>query len=41
MIEIAIGMVESSRVLNDVQKRDILYNNAARFFRIDEQGRIN
>ena len=41
MIEIAIGMVESSRVLNDEQKRDILYNNAARFFRIDEQGKIN
>jgi predicted TIM-barrel fold metal-dependent hydrolase len=41
MIEIAIGMVESSRVLNDAQKRDLLYNNAARFFRIDEHGRIN
>lgn len=40
MIEIAIGMVESSRVLNDVQKRDLLYNNAARFFRIDKNGRI-
>jgi len=33
-------MVESSRVLNDVQKRDLLYNNAARFFRIDKNGRI-
>jgi predicted TIM-barrel fold metal-dependent hydrolase len=41
MIEIAIEMVESSRVLNDVQKRDLLYNNAARFFRIDENGKIN
>ena len=41
MIEIAIEMVESSRVLNNIQKRDLLYNNAARFFRIDENGKIN
>lgn len=41
MIEIAIEMIESSNVLNIAQKRDLLYNNAARFFRIDETGKIN
>jgi len=41
MIEIAIGMIESSGVLDNVQKRDLLYNNAARFFRIDKSGKTN
>jgi predicted TIM-barrel fold metal-dependent hydrolase len=41
MIEIAIEMVESSSVLNSAQKRDLLYNYAARFFLIDDTGTIN
>ena len=41
MIEIAIEMVESSSVLNSAQKRDLLYNYATRFFRIDDTGTIN
>jgi len=41
MIRLAIGMVESSEVLSAAQKRDLLYNNAARFFRVDENGKFN
>lgn len=41
MIGIAIEMIESSDVLSATQKRDLLYNNAANFFRIDENGAIN
>lgn len=36
MIEVAIGMIETSKVLTEDQKRDLLYNNAARFFRINQ-----
>ena len=35
MIETSIGVVENARYLSEDQKRDILYNNAARFFRLD------
>ena len=34
MIERAIRTVEEAPFLNDQQKRDILYNNAARFLRL-------
>ncbi len=35
MIETSIGVVQNARYLSKDQKRDILYNNAARFFRLD------
>jgi uncharacterized protein len=35
-IEIAIERIESAPFLTDSQKRDILYNNAARFLRLSE-----
>jgi|GEM_PF-2742728 len=36
MIEASIGVIENASYLTQEQKRDILYNNAARFLRIDE-----
>jgi predicted TIM-barrel fold metal-dependent hydrolase len=36
MIEASIGVIENASYLTEEQKRDILYNNAARFLRIDE-----
>jgi len=36
MIEASIGVIESASYLTEEQKRDILYNNAARFLKIDE-----
>jgi hypothetical protein len=36
-LEFAIANVESADYLTDAQKRDILYNNAARFLRLTEQ----
>lgn len=35
MIERSLSLVEESEVLTPAQKRDILYNNAARFLRLD------
>jgi hypothetical protein len=35
-IEIALERIESAPFLTEAQKRDILYNNAARFFRFSE-----
>ncbi|HVS87471.1 MAG TPA: amidohydrolase family protein [Candidatus Acidoferrum sp.] len=37
-IAIGIEAVESADFLTEAQKRDILYNNAARFLRLDEKG---
>lgn len=36
-IDVAVEGVQSATFLTEPQKRDIFYNNAARFFRIDEQ----
>jgi uncharacterized protein len=36
-IKLAIEGIESARFLNAEQKRDIFYNNAARFLRLDEK----
>jgi predicted TIM-barrel fold metal-dependent hydrolase len=36
MIEASIGVIENASYLTEEQKRDILYNNAARFLRIEE-----
>jgi predicted TIM-barrel fold metal-dependent hydrolase len=36
VIERAIAAVEDAPFLNEEQKRDILYNNAARFLRLSE-----
>ncbi len=38
-IRLAIETIESADFLTDEQKRDIFYNNAARFLRLDEKGR--
>ena len=35
--EVAIGTIESAPFLSGEQKRDIFYNNAARFLRLSEQ----
>jgi hypothetical protein len=35
-IEVAIGSIETAAFLSQSQKRDILYNNAARFLRLSE-----
>jgi len=35
MIEGSMSVIENARYLGEDQKRDILYNNAARFFRLD------
>jgi len=37
LIEISIAIVEEAPFLNEDQKRDILYNNAARFLRLSEE----
>jgi hypothetical protein len=36
MIETSMGVIEHARYLSEDQKRDILFNNAARFFRLDK-----
>lgn len=36
VIERSIQAFESAPFLSDIQKRDILYNNAARFLRLSE-----
>lgn len=36
MIETSMGVIEHARYLSEDQKRDILFNNAARFFRMDK-----
>jgi hypothetical protein len=36
MIEGSMSVIENARYLGEDQKRDILFNNAARFFRMDE-----
>lgn len=36
MIEASIGLIQNASYLTQEQKRDILYNNAARFLRLDE-----
>jgi len=38
VIGIGIEAIESADFLTAAQKRDILYNNAARFLRLDEKG---
>lgn len=38
MIEVGIESIESAEFLTDEQKRDILYNNAARFLRLESAG---
>ena len=37
MIERSIAIIEEAPFLSDEQKRDILYNNAARFLRLSEE----
>jgi len=37
-LSIAIEAIESADFLSETQKRDILYNNAARFLRLDKNG---
>ena len=36
MIETSMGVIEHAQYLSEDQKRDILFNNAARFFRLDK-----
>jgi predicted TIM-barrel fold metal-dependent hydrolase len=36
-IERSIRIIEEARFLSDQQKRDILYNNAARFLRLSDE----
>ena len=36
-IEIAIATIENAPFLSEEQKRDIFYNNAARFLRLSEE----
>jgi len=36
MIETSIGVIQNASYLTQEQKRDILYNNAARFLRLEE-----
>jgi predicted TIM-barrel fold metal-dependent hydrolase len=38
-LAIGIEAIESAAFLSEAQKRDILYNNAARFLRLDETTR--
>jgi predicted TIM-barrel fold metal-dependent hydrolase len=38
-IGMAVKAIESAPFLTDEQKRDIFYNNAARFLRLDEDAR--
>ena len=37
VIEPAVAAIEEAPFLNDDQKRDILYNNAARFLRLSDE----
>jgi uncharacterized protein len=39
-IRLTIETIESADFLSDEQKRDIFYNNAVRFLRLDEEGRL-
>lgn len=39
-ISLGIGRIESATYLTTEQKRDILYNNAARFLRLDSSGKL-
>ena len=36
MEELCIGVIQNASYLTEEQKRDILYNNAARFLRLDQ-----
>jgi len=36
-IDLAIQTIQSADFLSDEQKRDIFYNNAVRFLRLDEK----
>lgn len=36
LLETSIGVIENANYLSFDQKRDILFNNAVRFFRLDE-----
>lgn len=36
-IEVAIEAIETAEFLSEEQKRDIFYNNAARFFRFSDE----
>lgn len=36
LLETSIGVIENANYLSDDQKRDIFFNNAVRFFRLDE-----
>ena len=38
LLSYSVSLIESADYLSSEQKRDILYNNAARFFRIEEPG---
>ena len=40
VIPLAIERIESATYLSSEQKRDLLYNNAARFLRLDANGRL-
>jgi uncharacterized protein len=37
MIDLAIETIQSADFLTEEQKRDIFYNNTARFLRLDEK----
>ena len=39
-IGLAIEGIESAEFLSTEQKRDLFYNNAARFLRLEQQGKI-
>ena len=39
-IGMAIEMIESVKFLTEEQRRDIFYNNAARFLRLASDGRV-
>jgi predicted TIM-barrel fold metal-dependent hydrolase len=36
LFETSMGVIEHAQYLSEEQKRDILFNNAARFFRLDK-----
>ena len=36
LLETSLGVIENANYLSFDQKRDILFNNAVRFFRLDE-----
>jgi len=38
-IEMAVKAIESAPFLTDEQKRDIFYNNAAKFLQLDEDAK--